>query len=153
MAITVPTDAYLELADLAYLLPRRTLTAAPLSTAIVEEHIKSIANEINGVLEGRGYAIPVTTDVGKRRLKTLNGYGAAHLVELALQGPNVGGPDAGGTAAMFGKLYRDGLKLLKDDAYSLGGVSPASSTPAAGNADLASGGSDEDPAFTRGMEF
>lgn len=155
MAITVPTDAYATLAEVLRFIPRRTFssTSTPLTDTGAEALVMACAQEIDAAIEAHGYTVPQTGTTAIKRLKTVNCYGAALLIESAIQNAINPGGQVQGPAATYGPLYRDALKALRADTYNLGSTSPAATTPPAGNPDLYEDGDDGTPAFTRDMRF
>lgn len=153
MAITVPTDAYATLAEVLRFIPRRAFSATSTPTESgAEALVMACAQEINAAIEAHGYVVPQTGTTAVARLKVINCYGAAHLIESAIQNAIVAG-GVQGPSTTYGTLYRDALKSLRADTFNLGSTSPASTTPPAGNSDLYEDGDEADPSFTREMRF
>ncbi len=122
MTITVPDDAYCALTAVRQLSPQRVYDANSKPTATqVENLIRDVAAEINGVLEGLGYEVPVAAaaDAG-RVLGHLNALEAASLAEEATF--SVGDPNESGHARALHARYREKLELLATGRIALPGA-------------------------------
>lgn len=89
-------------------------TSVP-SLTQVNSIIDSISDEIDSVLAGIGFTVPVSTpDYFTRRLALLNAYGVAAAV-LKSAFPEARGPGENPAYAFWETRYRDGIKALRSE--------------------------------------
>lgn len=143
--IKVPTDAYCEIQAVNEHLPKRTYDAQSVPTASqVEQQIINIAAEINAVLRGLGYTVPITNTEDHKILSRINSLGAAWYAENATLS-QVPGADRSVVEALRIEFERM-MKNLRDGFYQFVSGSPTVNNPEV-NTDLVSGTRSE-PIFT-----
>jgi hypothetical protein len=145
VAITIPTNGYCLIEDVANILSQRTFTPdSKPSLADVEGFITDGFIKINDALRAQGYAVPLTNAGDVATVKVVNKKLAAIQVEITI-------------ALGLGRELSEGVALLKEDCEAwfkgladgeIQLTSGASSTyEPAGQPALAPGGEDETPDF------
>ncbi len=105
--------AYASLPDVQALIPKFSIDASTKPNTVQATGIVTqISAEMDSVVSGAGYAVPVATPAWfVDALKLLNCYGAAATILKAFF-PDATGPDETPAYAYFAQMYRDGLKRL-----------------------------------------
>lgn len=94
-----------------------SVSSAP-TTAQATQIVLDISNEIDVMLSGAGFSVPVTTpSYFVDWLGLLNGYGAAAAV-LKSMFPNAVGPGETPAYAFWEARYKEGLKAIADGTIS-----------------------------------
>lgn len=111
--------SYAGLSDVQGLIAKFTLDANSKPTATqAGVVIDGISAEIDSVLAGAGYTVPVTTPSHfVAWLKLLNQFGAASAIIRSIFADKTGGSDTGGEGgieAYYAARYKDGLASLRN---------------------------------------
>jgi hypothetical protein len=106
--------AYCTITNVRALNPKRTYDASSTPTETqVGTFINQISDEIDVVLEGRGFTVPVTTPAKLLAyLLHVNALGAAALAEQAMF-PETTRPGTSASGANLWKQYQDALAYLR----------------------------------------
>jgi hypothetical protein len=83
--------------------------------------IQTVSDEIDGVLLGRGYSLPLTDTQALKYLKTINIWGSVSSIIKSRQMSNSGIGGDGGAADFWETKYTESLKLLASETFSLPG--------------------------------
>lgn len=108
--------AYATIANVRSLNPKRTYdaTSTPTQTQ-VEEYLTRISEELDAILAGRGFTVPITTPASLLAFLThVNALGAAALAEQA-QFPESTKPGTTAHGATLWAQYTDAKKFLKEN--------------------------------------
>jgi len=92
------------------------------SVATAQLIVETIAREIDGVLMGRGYMLPITEPNAYSFLKTINQYGAAAAIILSRQPGDIGMSSDRGAFGKFQTKYQAWLQQLRDPHFNLYGA-------------------------------
>lgn len=164
MGITLGTNGYCDVAEVASKNQTTYSTTSKPTQAQVEEFITDRFYEIDAVLDALGYDTPISTTYPKasRILKMVNTFGAAGDAENARHTPgasgSVGKSERGeALLAEFNRL----LKMLEKGSLSLIDApkgdealqSTAERTIDSSYRENATTGEEEEPAFTHDMDF
>jgi hypothetical protein len=145
MAITLGTDGYCELADVADILPQRQFTSdSKPSEADVEKLIKDNFSKMNDALRASGYAVPLTNALDLISARTINKWMTAVDVEIAIAA-GAGRDIAAAVELMRADIDAWFLGLKEGSVQLASGENPTYSPE--GNADLANPDTDGDPDF------
>ena len=106
---------YCELEDVQQLIPKRKITTDTTPNVTqANAVIAQIAVEIDSVLQGRGYTVPVTTPANLVEvLKAVNSYGAGALIEQGML-PETTEPGTTSHGTWLYNIYKSWLKKLED---------------------------------------
>lgn len=129
-------------------------TTTPTRTA-VEGHIEDIAAQINGVLRGAGYVLPLSGEDDLKYLRMLNGWGAGSLAREGVSTVHNG--DVGATAEDLWEKYTTELVKIEKSKIALEGAK-STGLPRSLTTTFATDGSDPDisniqPLFRRDTVF
>jgi len=129
MAITVPTDAYCEVADVERLTGKDYSAVSAPTTGGLETIITEIGSQLNGVLDALGFSIPIAATATKSLaiLSNLNATGAAAQAEFAV--PGLQEPSL--RAESWRMSFDRGVRLLVSRGMSLPDATTPSAVPVA----------------------
>ena len=107
--------AYCTITEVRGLNPKRTYSASTNpSTTEVEEFIDRISDEIDVILQGRGFTTPVTSPTELASyLVHVNAYGAAAIAEQSMFTEPIG-PGATPHGTVLWQQYQQALKYLRE---------------------------------------
>jgi hypothetical protein len=162
----MPNPSYADLAGVKIAMgkysPGLTATSLPNETDVTNITLPDNAGIIDGVLSGRGLAVPVAAPPSfVDSLRELNAIGAAARVVAALY-PQAAGPASTTFHEWLQRLFDAGLDRLRDgegipDSAVVTGALPRSfwtSHPDSNSADFAgTPGNENDPVFTRDRQW
>jgi hypothetical protein len=145
MSITIGTDGYCELADVADILPQRQFTSdSKPSEADVEKLIKDNFYKMNDALRAAGYAVPLTNATDLLSARTINKWLAAVDVELSIAAG--AGRDIAASVELMRVDSEAWFTGLREGSIQLASGDNPTYSPE-GNADLANTDTDGDPDF------
>lgn len=145
MALTIPTNAYCTVSDVQGMLPNRRYDGTSKPTmSQVELFCKQIAAEINGLLRGLGFSVPLTDANDLVYLQMMNQLGVAYLCESATL---VGVQGKSEIAEQYQAQYNAMKKDVANGVVKFSGAGATPSSEPEGNTDLIESGTRSDPIF------
>ena len=145
--ITVPTNAYISLADLKdQKLPKREYSAVSVPTiAQAEKTILKVAAAINAILRSQGYSPPLTNSDDILILSEINALGAAAKIERATLAA-LGAADSSAIVE-YNEMFEAEMKRLQNGEYTFSGAGASDVHEPDVNDELDTGGDREDTLF------
>jgi hypothetical protein len=116
--------------------------------------VETIAHDINGILIGRGYTLPITDAYARDYLKSINQYGAVAAILRSKKLNDKGVSGDGGAATYYENKYREGLSNISNPDYNLLSTDTSQETSFSwGGSGLSYDGQSDEPFFRRGMGY